>query len=141
MSCRQSPVLSSQHLVQASKGAMAPGLVCISGKWLKPVYKHGMGKQKEVVIGNQGLEMASESTKVNSSPPLLHLPIPSLLRQPKLLLPRAPGEVAPGSGHSRTSEKPLPQSTLAKVLTTHDFKELTNLRERFQQSSMPRKYI
>lgn len=51
LSCRQLPALSSQHLTEASKDVVAPGL-CVLGKWLRCLYKHGAEKQREVAVSN-----------------------------------------------------------------------------------------
>lgn len=80
--------------------------MCILGKWLKPVHKHGLGKQKEVMLSNQGLEMASESTKEDSSPPLLHLPIPSLL---------SAAQTSPSKGPRRGCTRIRPQQNLREA--------------------------
>lgn len=96
---------------------MAPRL-CVLGKWLKPLYNHGGEEKREVEISNQCQEMAFQSTKKDSSPHLLHAPHSfSTWRQPRLL--PDPEEATPGSGPSRTSEKPLAHLLRPKPNHTH----------------------
>lgn len=113
LSCRQLPAPPSQHLIDAFKHAMAPGL-CVLGKQLKPLYNHGQEKPKKVKISNQCQAMASQSIKKVTHTFFIFL-LPSLLRGDPDFSFHGLQERPHQNQTPLEPQEPLPSPTVAKA--------------------------